>query len=135
MIYINIVASITGFLIQNSLKTYTGVNHSSCSCNEYQVCNIIIFPWLVFQCITLTALNKGPGENSLSAAQATRAPFRVNVPSDQNIISLLEGQVPLSAASKVILGHHPLHTSLWHLVHTQDKKSWHLKCLSVTKLS
>lgn len=73
-------------------------------------------------CYTWAALNKGPGKNALPAADATRAPVRVNVPSDQNIISLLEGQVTLGVASKVILSHHPLYTRLRHLLQTQEKK-------------
>lgn len=71
-------------------------------------------------CNTWTALNEGPGKNALPASEATRAPVRVNVLSDQNIISLLEGQVTVGVAGKVILGHHPLFTR--YLVHTQEKK-------------
>lgn len=86
-------------------------------CNEYYFCYTNTFPWRVAQHNTCRALNEGPWKNALPATKAAGAPLRVNVPSDQNIISLLEGQVTLSVASKVILGHHPLYTRLRHLVH------------------
>lgn len=67
-----------GKLVFKTIPQY--LNHP---CNEnYLVCNIITSPWRVFQCNTWTALNKGPGENAFPAAETTRAPVRVNVPSD-----------------------------------------------------
>lgn len=61
---------------------------------------------------TCTALNIGPGENALSAIKLSGAPVGVDVPTDLNIISLLEGQVALGVPSKVIQGYHPLYGRL-----------------------
>lgn len=58
------------------------------------------------------ALNKGCGENPLPALQATAAPPTINVPADQNAISLLKGQVSFRIPSKVVQSHHPFGTSL-----------------------
>lgn len=57
------------------------------------------------------ALNKGCGENPLPALQATAAPPTINVPADQNAISLPKGQI-FRIPSKVVQSHHPFGTSL-----------------------
>lgn len=42
---------------------------------------------------TCAALNKGPGEHALSAAEPAAAPLGVNVLCDQDTLALTEGQV------------------------------------------